>query len=158
VQATVTRAQFAVILARMAGLAADPEAAARFSDLPAGAWYRGMVGAAAAAGLVSGTGERTFSPQQPITREQVAAMMVRLLSKSGPDLSIDDRETARLLAGFADAGEISTWAKNSVALAVREGLMRGRQANRFEPRGQSTRAEAAVVLYRLLQKLPELGK
>jgi plastocyanin len=157
-EATVTRAQFAVILARMAGLAPNPEAAARFGDIPADAWYRGMVGAAAAAGLVSGTGERTFSPQQPITREQMAAMMVRLLAKSGPDLSIDDRETARLLAGFADAGEISTWAKNSVALAVREGLMRGRQANRFEPRGQSTRAEAAVVLYRLLQKLPELGK
>ncbi|MCL6635148.1 MAG: S-layer homology domain-containing protein, partial [Peptococcaceae bacterium] len=65
---------------------------------------------------------------------------------------------AQLLAGFTDAAEISPWARAAVALAVREGLMRGRESNRFAPQDRSTRAEAAVVLCRLLEKLPQVGK
>jgi len=155
---TITRAEFAVILARMAGLTDNPGGADRFSDVPDGAWYRGMVGAAADAGLVHGTGENSFAPDEPITREQMAAMMARLLAGNSPDTAVSDAAADELLAGFGDAASVSSWARAAVALTVREKLMVGRESGRFAPLGNTTRAEAAVVLYRLLQKLPQLGE
>ncbi len=157
-EATVTRAEFAAILGRMAGLTASPGGAERFSDVPAGAWYRGVVGAAANAGLVSGTGENSFAPEEPVTREQMAAMTLRLMAKNGLNMTISDADVAKLLAGFSDAAGISPWARSSVAMMVRERLMAGRERGRFVPLGNATRAEATVVLYLVLQKLPQLGK
>jgi hypothetical protein len=152
-EATVTRAEFAAILARMAGLMADPDGAKLFNDVPQDAWYCGMVGAAAKAGLVRGTGEHSFAPNEPITREQMAAMMARLMAREGQDMGIGEADAARMLAGFEDAASISPWARNSVALVVWEQVMRGRALARFIPAGNTTRAEATVVLYRVWQKL-----
>ncbi|MCS5696760.1 S-layer homology domain-containing protein [Desulfofundulus thermocisternus] len=152
-EATVTRAEFAAILARMAGLTADPDGAKRFNDVPQNAWYCGMVGAAAKAGLVRGTGEHSFAPDEPITREQMAAMMARLMAQKGLSMTISDADASGLLAGFEDAASISPWARNPVTLAVREGIMRGRTVAQFVPAGHTIRAEATVVLYRVWQKL-----
>jgi hypothetical protein len=157
-ETVITRAEFTVILARMAGLPASPEGAERFNDVPAGAWYRGMVGAAANAKLVSGMDENNFAPNEPVTREQMAAMMVRLMVKSGLNMTIVDADTPKILNGFNDAAGISSWARSSVAMAVRDQLMAGREIERFAPLGNTTRAEATVVLYRVLQKLPQLEK
>lgn len=151
----ITRAEFAAILARMAGLADNISAAERFSDVPAGAWYRGAVGAATTAGLVYGTSENSFAPDELITREQMAAMLVRYMAKKGSAATISAADAAELLAGFSDAGEISGWASLPVAQAVRDGLMVGRESGRFVPLSSATRAEATVVLYRALQKLPQ---
>ncbi|HHW43725.1 MAG TPA: DUF4430 domain-containing protein [Desulfotomaculum sp.] len=152
-EAIVTRAEFAAILARISGLALDPDGAKRFNDVPRNAWYCGTVGAAAKAGLVRGVGERSFAPNESITREQMAAMMVRLMAQKGQDMGIDEADAARILAGFEDAASISPWARNPVALAVRERIMGGRVLARFVPAGNATRAEATVVLYRVWQKL-----
>lgn len=151
----ITRAEFAAILARMAGLEPDAEAAGRFSDVPAGAWYRGAVGAVTTAGLVYGTSESGFSPDEVITREQMAAMLARFMAKQGSAAATGDAGAAELLAGFRDAAEISGWARLPVAQAVRDGLMAGRESGMFVPLGDATRAEATVVLYRVLQKLPQ---
>ncbi|HAU31959.1 MAG: S-layer domain-containing protein [Desulfotomaculum sp. 46_296] len=148
-----TRAEFAVILARMMNLAADPAAAGRFADIPANAWYRGMVGAAAKAGLVAGTGATTFAPNDPITREQMAAMITRLMAKQPGGLTITDQEANNILAALSDASAVSSWARKSVALMVRENVMNGRQVNTFVPAGKSTRAEGTVVLYRVSNKI-----
>ncbi len=150
--AGITRAEFSAILARMAGLMDDAAAAARFSDVPAGAWYQGTVGAATTAGLVYGTSENSFMPGEPVTREQMAAMIVRFMSKNSADMAVGDTGAAELLAGFSDSADISPWACSPVALAVREGLMAGRESGMFVPRGSATRAEATVVLYRVMQK------
>ncbi|WP_073165415.1 S-layer homology domain-containing protein [Desulfofundulus australicus] len=152
-EATVTRAEFAAILARMAGLTADPDGAERFNDVPQDAWYCGMVGAAAKAGLVRGTGEHSFAPNEPITRQQMAVMMARLMAREGQDMGIGEAGAARILAGFEDAASISPWARNSVALVIREGIMKGRTVTQFVPAGHTTRAEATVVLCRVWQKL-----
>lgn len=106
------------------------------------------------AGLVYGTSENSFEPDALITREQMAAMLVRFMEKHGSAAAISDAGAAELLAGFSDSGEISPWARSPVALAVRDGLMVGREEGRFVPLGSATRAEATVVLYRELQKLP----
>ncbi|OQA10083.1 MAG: Endo-1,4-beta-xylanase A precursor [Firmicutes bacterium ADurb.Bin373] len=154
-ESKITRAEFASILARMAGLEPAAPAAERFSDVPADAWYRGAVGAAATAGLVYGKSENSFAPDEPITREQMASMLVRFMAKKGSAAAISDTDTAEMLAGFSDAGEISGWASLPVASAVRDGLMVGRDNGMFIPLGDATRAEATVVLYRVLQKLPQ---
>jgi len=156
--ATITRAEFAVILARMAGLAADPDGAERFSDVPAGAWYRGMVGAAVKAGLVDGVSENSFAPDDPITREQMAVMLNRLMARKGLDTVISDADAGKVLARFSDAAAVSLWARTSAALMVREQVINGRENSRFVPLGNTTRAEAAVVLYRVLEKLPAPGQ
>ncbi len=150
---TVTRAEFTAILARMMSLSGNPGAAERFSDIPPGAWYRDMVGAAAAAGLVAGTGGNTFDPGAPITREQMAAMLLRVLQhKNLANMQMTDAEVKGILATFNDNAAISTWARYAVAVVCRQGLMKGRQAAVFAPAGHSTRAEAAVVLRRVLDK------
>lgn len=153
-ESKITRAEFAAILARMAGLEPDAGAAGRFSDVPAGAWYRGAVGAVTTAGLVYGTSKSGFSPDEVITREQMAAMLARFMAKQGSAAATGDAGAAELLAGFRDAAEISGWARLPVAQAVRDGLMAGRESGMFVPLGDATRAEATVVLYRVLQKLP----
>jgi hypothetical protein len=157
-EARITRAEFASILARMAGLADNNGAAERFSDVPANAWYRGMVGAAATAGLVCGTSENSFAPDVPVTREQMAAMLVRFMNGNGAEAVLSDAGAAEQLAGFSDAAGISPWACSPVAQAVRDGLMLGRESGLFVPLGDATRAEATVVLCRALQKLPQPGK
>ncbi len=154
-ESKITRAEFAAILARMAGLEPDAGAAGRFSDVPAGAWYRGAVGAVTTAGMVYGTSENNFAPDEAITREQMAAMLVRFMAKQGGAAAISDADAAELLASFRDVAEISGWAGLPVAQAVRDGLMAGRESGMFVPLGDATRAEATVVLYRVLQKLPQ---
>jgi hypothetical protein len=83
----------------------------------------------------------------------MAAMMVRFMAKNGLDMTLSDADAAELLAGFNDAAVISPWACSQVALAVRDGLMIGRESGQFMPLDNATRAEATVVLYRVLQKL-----
>lgn len=151
--ATVTRAEFTVLLARLAGLAPAPAGAARFADVPAAAWYRGLIGAAVEAGLVAGLSDSAFGPSKPITREQMAAMLARFLTLKKLAAQPGTTEVPALLARFGDAAGISSWARTAVALSAREGLLTGRAGARFAPQGEATRAEAAAVLYRLCQRL-----
>ncbi len=149
----ITRAEFASILARMAGLEPNAAAAGQFRDVPVDAWYRGTVGAAAGAGLVCGMSENSFAPGEPVTREQMAAMLVRLIAEKGGATDVSDADADGLLTGFSDAAAISAWAGSAVAQAVSDGLMVGRDSGIFVPLGSATRAEATAVLYRALQKL-----
>jgi hypothetical protein len=150
-EAIITRAEFAAILARMAALEENAGAAAHFSDVPAGAWFQGTVGAATAAGLVYGISENSFAPGEPVTREQMAAMMARFVNGNGVQTTLSEAGETELLACFSDAAGISPWACSPVAQVVRDKLMLGRESGMFVPRGNATRAEATVVLCRALQ-------
>ncbi len=146
--AGVTRAQFAAFVTRCLGL--EPGGAAGFSDVPANAWYAGVVAAAAKAGIVKGFEDGTFRPDEPITREQVAAMVTRALKVAGKEVTLTPAERDRLLAVFADRGAIGDWALDAVAVAVKEGIVRGRAVDSFAPQAGATRAEAVTMLKRLL--------
>ncbi|KJS17728.1 MAG: hypothetical protein VR69_03740 [Peptococcaceae bacterium BRH_c4b] len=151
--ATVSRAEFVTILTKIAGLTANSEKTAQFSDVPADAWYRDSVYAAVYHGIVFGTSADRFTPDGPISREQMAAMIERLLAKKKLDHSLNNDEINKILAGFTDTAAIHSWARTPVALAVQERLMSGRGNGQFVPQGNATRAEAALILYLLLQKL-----
>jgi hypothetical protein len=144
----VTRAQFAAMLVRALKLLDDPISAQRFADVPRDAWCRGSVGAAVSAGIVQGYTQHSFGPNDHITREQMAAMVARAVNSA--ELS---SATEQLLDQFADAEEIGLWARPAVGLMVEEDIFKGRTEENFEPKGTTTRAEATVVLLRMLNLL-----
>ncbi|SFI91281.1 S-layer homology domain-containing protein [Paenibacillus sp. UNC496MF] len=140
----VTRAEFATMLVRALNLKASK--AAPFSDVPAGSWYADTVAAAFENGIVTGTGGGRFEPSKAITRQEMAIMIVNVYEKRSGSAA---GGIASDLAGFKDAAAVSGWAKEAVQDAVHAGLMTGSD-DRFTPRSNAIRAEAAKVLYNLL--------
>jgi hypothetical protein len=159
-EASVTRAQFTALLTRALGLdsakAGGVDGSVAFDDVPADAWYRSSVGAAYRVGIVGGVSDREFAPDEPITREQMAVMLLgaynRLTGKTLAD-SATTQETK-----FADEGAVSAWARESVRLAASLSLMDGSDDGAFHPQQSATRAQAAAVIFRLLSAAPAAGR
>ncbi|MDH7577576.1 MAG: S-layer homology domain-containing protein [Bacillota bacterium] len=151
--ATVTRAEFATLLVRALGIAEAKPAAGRFRDVAPGAWYFGTVEAAAEAGLLKGYPDGTFRPAGKITRQEMAAMIVNALRYGGKDVAIGRQEIQQLLGPYTDAPSIGGWAVEAVAVAVREGIIKGRTATTIVPLAGATRAEATVLMKQVLSNL-----
>lgn len=149
-KANITRAEVATILARVLNL--DVKAATgKFSDVASGAWYAKEVEAAANAGIINGTGNGKFAPEDQITREQIATMIYRALEyKQGKITTVP-------AISFTDASKISAYAKNAVAVAASKGIVKGSE-NKFNPADKATREQVAVMIYRLLETLGEMSK
>lgn len=147
----VTRAEFISLLVRTLELKADKSdmAKVKFSDVPAGSWYEEAVQTAAAKGLIGGYEDGKFAPNKPITRAEMAVVLSKALSASGSGSQAATAATAD--SGFADQSQIPVWAKEAVAKVTRLGTMQGRADNRFDPHEVTTRAEAAVVMYRIFK-------
>ncbi|MEW6573345.1 MAG: S-layer homology domain-containing protein [Bacillota bacterium] len=151
----VTRAQFAAFLIRALGIEETQPAQKYFKDVYSGAWYYRAVETAYANGLVSGYSDGRFKPNTYITREELAAMVLRGLTKSGKQVAVSDVESS--LAQFTDQARIGAWARQAAAAAVQEGLLKGRGGSRFAPKENATRAEAVVMLKRMLVSLEKLA-
>ncbi|THF81724.1 RCC1 domain-containing protein [Cohnella fermenti] len=148
--ATITRAEFAALLVRALGLQAEATDNP-FDDVQANDWFAADVQAALQAGLIRGFADGTFRPNERITREQMAVMIAGAIKASG-----NRPETIRSEAWndlFADAEEISAWAKEGVEAAARAGIIGGREDGTFAPASQATRAEAVAMLRRMLQAI-----
>lgn len=146
----ITRAEFAVFIAKGLGLTPDASNARRFSDVASGSAVAGYIGAAAKAGIINGTPDGTFKPGSPITREQMALMMVRAMEYAGQDTSLGT-SAAQVLGRFKDNSKIQS--KETVAKAVKAGIIQGVNAYTFQPKGNATRAQAAVMVKRVLNNL-----
>ncbi|WP_173220626.1 S-layer homology domain-containing protein [Paenibacillus alba] len=142
----ITRAEFASLLIRALALSADASAAS-FKDVQATDWYAGSIGAAVKSKLVSGYEDGTFKPNAQITREQMAVMVAKALSAAG--LTVDSSD--ELLNKFTDNSQISDWAKASVAQSVKAGIISGMTDTTFVASANASRAQAVVMLKRLLQ-------
>ena len=140
----LTRAMIAQILYNMEGAQGNGEAA--FTDVADGQWYADAVNWAASEGIVSGYGDGTFGPNDPITREQMATILYQYAAYKGYDLS----DTASLDA-FTDAADVSSWALPYVQWAVGCGIMNGRDNGTLDPASTATRAEIAVMVDTFLQ-------
>jgi len=148
----VTRAEFATLLVRALGLSEEKPAQGRFSDVAPDAWYSGSVEAAARAGLVKGMGNGRFAPDDLITREQMAVMIVRALEQAGKKIALSAAEQEQLLARFSDRAKIQNWAAADLVRAVKSGLLKGVTATTIEPAANATRAQAAVMIKRMMEK------
>ncbi|MCZ8523409.1 MULTISPECIES: S-layer homology domain-containing protein [Paenibacillus] len=147
----VTRAEFAALLVRALDL--KPIAAPGyqgFSDVPEDAWYAADVRTAAEAGLLQGVADHRFAPDAWITREQMAVLIWRA-NLYLREAARQQEATAEALQQFKDQGSISSWAEAAAAAAMEAGLIQGTAADTFEPQGSATRAQAAVMIKRLLQ-------
>ncbi len=133
---TVSRGMLATVLHREAG-APHSTAGLFFDDLEAGSWYIDSVIWCAEMGVVTGVDANHFCPDAPVTREQLALMLWRLAGWPQALGSAD---------GFADAGQISWWAKGGVDWAVGAGVVSGNPDGTFVPQGTATRSEAAQML------------
>ncbi|TEB05928.1 Cellulosome-anchoring protein precursor [Pelotomaculum schinkii] len=134
---TITRAEFATILVKAFKL--TPKSGKVFADT-AGHWAEDNIATAAANGVLSGYDDNTFGPDDLITREQMAIMVVKAAR-----LTMISEGTS-----FADNSGISEWAKGAVATVVKNGLMKGYPDNTFQPLGSATRAEAVTVIVNAL--------
>ncbi|MDI3481354.1 MAG: hypothetical protein PWQ97_1009 [Tepidanaerobacteraceae bacterium] len=136
----VTRAEFVSMLQKAMGLAAPEDAKTSFVDVKKSAWYYEAVSAASASGLVSGYKDGTFRPDETITREEISVILSRALKLSGSEQS----------SGFKDEGSISSWSRPAIFAAVEKGLLKGYQDGTFRPKNAVSRAECAVIIYRML--------
>jgi len=152
----VTRAQFAAFLQRALGIPEEKPAQPTFSDVAPDAWYYGAVEGLAKAGLVLGW-QGKFRPDDLVTREEMATMVVRGIAYDGKKVTVTGQEVEELLARFTDRGTISDWARESAAIAVKAGIVLGRAVDSespvYAPRDDAMRAEAVTMIKRLLKYL-----
>jgi len=147
--AQITRAQFSAMLVRALQLGGTPIIRGRFLDVTADSWYFFAVHQAAEAGIVNGYQADIFGPNDPITREQMTVMAVNALRYKGL-LNHNRDGHASIIAPFIDRHLISGWASASVSLAVEYKLIAGRDGELFAPQDHASRAEAGVVILRIL--------
>ena len=133
---TMTRGMLVTVLYKHAG-SPQVTGANQFSDVAAGKWYYDAVRWAARKGVVSGYSANRFGPDDPVTREQTATILWNYVNKP----SVSGAQA------FADQNNISAYAVNAVAWARNTGIISGKGANRFDPKGLTTRAEMASILY-----------
>lgn len=146
--ATTSRAMIATILWRMAGSPAV-NGSIGFSDVADGQWYSEAIRWAASEGIVDGYGNGSFGPNDPITREQFAAMLWRYAASAGYDVSIG--ESTNILS-YADATNVSEYAIPAMQWACGSGVITGISEATLVPLGEATRAQAATMLMRFCEK------
>ena len=120
----------------------------RFSDVPADAWYTDAVNWAAECNIAGGYEDGTFRPDQPATREELAAFLSRMAQYYNLDVTASE-----LPDRFADKDDVSKWAVSDLAWAVDRNIIVGLDEETLAPEGNATRAQLATVLYRFEQSL-----
>ena len=140
---TLTRAMLVTILWRSEG---KPAASAQtsFTDVPAGAYYAEAVRWAAANGVVKGVSSTEFGPSKNITRQELVTILWRLAAKKGMNTS----NAGLTVPEFADRSQIAAWAAEAMSWGCTRGILTGKSANRVDPTGTATRAEAAAMIVR----------
>jgi autotransporter-associated beta strand protein len=139
----ITRADVVVLLVRALNLKAD--FTSNFSDVNKGDYYYEYLGIAKQLGLVNGMEDNAFNPKEDITREDLMLLCSRALKLAGKDV----QGSAADLSKFADSAQIAPYAAEGVASLVKQGIVEG-NGNGINPLGTATRAETAVIIYRML--------
>jgi len=145
----VTRAEFAKMIVKTFGLE-DDTATENFADVGDDDWFKPYVAAAVKFGIVNGRSADRFEPDGTITRAEMAAMAARALVAARGYTYVKD--PAGVVGRFGDAGDINASLLDGTATAAQNGIIVGEEGGLFHPNNASTRAQAAVVIYRLLNK------
>ena len=135
----VTRAELIKML--VLGFDLEGSKAVSFGDVSNNSWYAQYVSIAAANGLINGDENGNFNPNKPVSRQDAAVMMYRLVEKTAPKAQ---------KAYFADYGEISSYAKKAVDYMCATGIINGVGDDKFAPHNNLTRAQSAKMVYGLL--------
>ena len=134
---TITRAEFATVLVKAYDL--ELQSGKVFNDTQ-NHWAKEYIATAAANGIIQGYSDTEFGPDDKITREQMAVMIIRA----------EGADTAAGELSFTDSESISSWAVDAVITAAELGIITGYPDNSFKPQGNATRAEAATVIIKAI--------
>jgi hypothetical protein len=145
----ITRAEFVMFLVKAMGIQPYRPTISSYDDVEHGSDYYDYIEAALRAGLVFGISHDKFAPTQNITREEAAIVLAR----AGNMKNLKDPDIIKILSKFTDEQSISPWARNQLAAAVKAKVLNGSADNTFNPRGKTTRAEAAAMIVRLSEIL-----
>lgn len=139
----ITRAEFVVLVNNAMGY--TKSGYAYFSDVPSHYWGKNAIQTGVAAGYISGDGNGIFRPNDPVTRQEAAAMISRIL-----DLKQNESRAYR----YTDSYAISNWAKGVVGAVSDAGIMAGYPDGSFGPNRVLTRAEAVLALDKTVNYKP----
>ncbi len=143
--ATLTRSQFIVMLMRAYGLQADAYSADNFDDA-GDTYYTGYLSAAKRLGITNGIGNNLFAPESKITRQDMFTLLYRALDALG---EWPEADGAGALSDFSDEDRIADYAEQAMDMLYKAGVVSGSNGQ-LDPLGNSTRAQMAQVLYKLL--------
>lgn len=146
-EATLTRAQFLVMLMRAYGLEPANDPSVNFADA-GNYYYTNYLAAAKTLGITTGIGDNNFAPEHQISRQDMFTLLYRALNVLG---ELPDVATSETLSNFSDSAAISDYATDAFTTFVAAGIVSGSDGM-LNPAGQSTRAQMAQVLYNLLSK------
>ncbi|MBP1962491.1 S-layer homology domain-containing protein [Paenibacillus aceris] len=139
--ATVTRAEFAVMLMNALKLQGEGAALTFTDTAKIGTWAQKAVAQAVKAGIIHGYEDGSFRPDAQITRAEMAVIVANAMGAA----------TTGTATGFSDDERIPAWAKGSVAFVKQAGIVQGRDKNEFAPQDNATRAEAVIVLLKVAE-------
>ena len=111
-----------------------------FTDVKTDAWYGNAINWAYKNNIITGTSDKTFSPNEAITREALAVILYRYSGSPKVTTNLDK---------YTDASSVSSWAKDALTWAVETGLITGMSDNTLNPKGNATRAQVATIIQRL---------
>ncbi|ANY65640.1 hypothetical protein BBD42_03555 [Paenibacillus sp. BIHB 4019] len=149
-EADITRAEFVDILVRGLGLKPENEAAP-FSDVKASDWYNGAISTAYSYHLVNGLKDGSFHPNTKITREEAMVITAKAMKITGL-IANSGQSLDTILSPYTDAAKASSWAQSGIADSIQTGIITGKSGTNLAPNDYMTRAEAATIVKRLLQK------
>lgn len=155
-EAKVTREQFAKMIVAAKGLKLYKPSTPTFTDVSKSRWSYGYVEAAVKAGYIKGYGNGKFGPADPITREQLAVLEIRVLGKEK-----EANDPNLIFATFSnDEAKVDSWAKGAMTLALRPSyqLLKWDSERNIRPRDPATRAECAYSIYMILKPPVKGGK
>jgi len=141
----ITRAEFSKLIVEIYDLKNDGNA--EFEDVNKNDWFYDYVSAIATSGVATGNDNNDFMPNENLTRQDMAVMVYRLLKKQGIGIDVVNNVSAEQ---FEDYVSISEYAKEAVNYLFSGNIVNGTGDNRFSPLSYTTRAQATVLLYRIM--------
>ena len=152
----LTRAEFMTLIQRLLGLKSKEDKTLPFKDVKVDSWYYEYVKAAFDNGIIEGTSPTTFKPNDKVTREQMVAIIIRILEDK--ELIHTLESVDKDLEMFEDSNQVSKWAREYMFYGVKYGIIDGRDENNLIPRQPATRGEAANIIKILYDILEKQGK
>ena len=157
---TLSRAMFVTMLWRLEGEPYEEgtaQAGMNYSDVDGDDWYYKAVLWGVKNDIVKGTSDTTFSPDASLTREQMATCLYRYKNgngrlETGEDSSASSQNDISAIGSYTDADQVSSWAKEAVTWAIANGIINGVSEKKLAPQGTATRAQAATILLRYIDK------
>ncbi|MBD2867105.1 glycoside hydrolase domain-containing protein [Paenibacillus arenilitoris] len=143
---TIKRADFVLLLVRALGL--NAKSGDSFSDVSSTAYYADAVGIAKKLGIVTGIGDNRFNPNSSIARQEMMTMIDRAMTVAKKNMNAGHADD---LVKFTDQADIASYAAQSIATLVKNGIVQG-DGKRIDPFGYATRAETAMMIYAIYKR------